>query len=236
MLVLFDIDATLIRTSRAGVAAMHETARDLFHPEFELGGVEFGGCLDPIIMRDLLRRNGQEAHADSLARWRDAYGRRLADKLAAPGVGHALPGVFELLRRLESMPEITLGLLTGNFPETGAAKLRACGIDPRRFALQLYATDSPFDPPARAHLPAVALDRYSERLGRAAHPKEAVVIGDTPNDVHCALANDCWVIGVATGTFSKAELAARGAHWVVDDLTGTHELAQWIAARRSFVP
>jgi phosphoglycolate phosphatase len=46
-----------------------------------------------------------------------------------------------------------------------------------------------------------------------------VLIGDTPLDVEAALATGARAVGVATGTYSAAELAAAGAHVVLPDLT-----------------
>lgn len=236
MLVLFDIDATLLKTNRAGVYAMHEAARELFHPDFLLDGVEFGGSLDPLIMRRLLMRNGLAPDTDKILAWRRLYAERLFQRLETPGAGRALPGVHEILEKLERTRGVMLGILTGNYPETGAAKLRASGLHPDRFLLKLFATDSPFDPPQREHLPAVALRRYTALRGRIARPEEVVIIGDTPNDVSCALANECWVMGVATGTFSETELRASGAHDVRADLSDTDDIVAWIMSRSEAAP
>ena len=48
-----------------------------------------------------------------------------------------------------------------------------------------------------------------------------MLIGDTPLDVAAALATGARAVGVATGHFSTADLAAAGAHAVLPDLTGT---------------
>ena len=46
-----------------------------------------------------------------------------------------------------------------------------------------------------------------------------MLIGDTPLDVAAALATGARVVGVATGSFTAADLAAAGAHAVLPDLT-----------------
>jgi phosphoglycolate phosphatase-like HAD superfamily hydrolase len=48
-----------------------------------------------------------------------------------------------------------------------------------------------------------------------------VVIGDTPHDMSAALSAGARVIGVATGSYSEADLVAAGAHAVLSDLTDT---------------
>ena len=46
-----------------------------------------------------------------------------------------------------------------------------------------------------------------------------MLVGDTPLDVAAALATGARAVGVATGSFSAAEIAAAGAHAVLPDLT-----------------
>jgi phosphoglycolate phosphatase-like HAD superfamily hydrolase len=46
-----------------------------------------------------------------------------------------------------------------------------------------------------------------------------VLVGDTPLDVAAALATGARAVGVATGSYTEAELAAAGAHAVLPDLT-----------------
>ena len=66
MLILFDIDGTLLLTQRAGVNAMHDAGRELFGESFTIDGIEFAGRLDSLIWQDLVRNNslkdGQAEH------------------------------------------------------------------------------------------------------------------------------------------------------------------------------
>ena len=54
MLILFDIDLTLISTFGSGMLALEQAGKDLFGPSFTIKGVEFAGRLDPLIIDDLL--------------------------------------------------------------------------------------------------------------------------------------------------------------------------------------
>jgi phosphoglycolate phosphatase len=227
MLILFDIDATLITTSRSGILAMQDAGRALHDPGFRIDGVEFAGRLDPLIVEDLLRANGVAPSAEIVAGFRRGYGERLAARLS-PAVARALPGVVPLLEALRARPRVAVGLLTGNYPETGAMKLRACGLDPEWFTVRVWGDDSPHAPPCRTHLPAVGLARYAQRHGRAIHPSQVTIIGDTPHDVACAKANACRVLGVATGSYSVAELEAAGADSALQDLSDTSRVVEWL--------
>lgn len=227
MLILFDIDLTLIKTGGAGMAAMGDAGRELFGPDFDERRTDFAGRLDPLIIRDLIADNALEPTLDRCAQMRAAYARHLPARLAERGA-HALPGVQHLLSSLRDADGVILGLLTGNFEETGRMKLEAAGIDTTPFVLNVWGDHSPHDPPSRDHLPAVALGRYRADHDPHFQPERAVVIGDTVHDVACGLANGCRVLGVATGHTDAESLASAGATRVVPDLSDTESLLAWL--------
>jgi len=225
MLVLFDIDGTLITSRRAGVDAMVRAGVELFG-SFTDAGVEYAGRLDPLIVGDLLTRNSQTPTPDAINAFCAAYFGHLSALLKEPGRSRALPGVNRIVAALHDDPGVTIGLLTGNFAESGAIKLNAAGIGVDRFEINAWGDDSPHTPPHRDHLPAVAIDRYRAEKDAGLNAESVVVIGDTPHDIRCARANGCRVIAVATGMFSQEDLA--GADLTVGDLANTEELVGWI--------
>jgi phosphoglycolate phosphatase len=228
MLILFDIDATLLTSSGAGVTALEMGGKQAFRETFSVAGVDFAGRLDPLIIADLLRANGLERSAGNAAALRDGYARNLPELLARPGSVSACPGVHPLLAALREDRSVTLGLLTGNFEPTGVMKLRAVKIEPTWFPIRVWGDESPHDPPSRDHLPAVALSRQAKAIGKA-EPRRTVVIGDTPHDVACAKANGCRSVAVATGHFSVDRLAACSPDLVVRDLADTRGMLDWFA-------
>lgn len=228
MLILFDVDATLITTSRTGIAAMGAAGRALFGDTFDEMRVEYAGRLDPLIIGDLLRAHGREVTPAMVDAFRAGYREHLARLLESPGLARPCPGVLELLAALELAGTHALGLLTGNYPETGAIKLRASGVDPDRFAIQVWASDCEVSPPAREHLPPVGMKRYAARYGRAVNPKDVVIVGDTPHDVSCARAHGCRSLAVATGMFKVDDLRRAGADRVLEDLSNTTEVLAWL--------
>lgn len=228
-LVLFDIDATLITTAGAGVAAMADAGRELYGPGFAHEHVAFAGRLDPRIVADLLAANHVPWSPAEEARFRGAYRRHLARRLN--GVGHrALPGVLDLLARLRTGTQTLCGLLTGNYPETGVMKLRACGIEPEWFAVRVWGTDAPRHPPAREHLVPVAMDRWRTLGAHPVHPRRVVIVGDTPHDMHCAQVHGCGAIGVATGAYDAEALRRAGAHCVFPDLSNVTAVIRTLEA------
>lgn len=232
MLVLFDIDATLISTSGAGIRAMEDAARGMFGHGFKATGIEYAGSLDPLIVGAMFRAAGVHPTPNAVTEFRAAYAARLASRLADPAtVSLSLPGVPALLDRLGHLQGLMLGLLTGNDAQTGSLKLRACGIDPDRFEIAVWGDESPHDPPDRAHLPPIALSRYRARRGHNVDPRRVTIVGDTPHDVRCARLHSCRSLGVATGRFTAAQLADAGADRVVPDLSATHDLASWLSVQ-----
>ena len=228
LLVLFDIDATLVTTSRAGIKSMEDAGRELYFETFSIEGVNFAGRLDPLIIADLLVANGLEPTERRCEEMRAGYGRNLGMRLRVAGIANALAGVANLVDRLDGNDRFSLGLLTGNFPETGRMKLRACGIDSDRFPIQVWGCDSPHEVPARDHLPAVAFERFEAHFGEPIQGDRACVIGDTPHDVACAKAHGCRSIGVATGSFDVSDLESAGADLVVKDLRQTDAIVAWL--------
>ncbi|MCC6679196.1 MAG: HAD family hydrolase [Phycisphaerales bacterium] len=231
MLMLFDIDATLVTTSRSGMLALGDAGRELFG-SFEIDGIDFAGRLDPLIIADLLRANGRAADRANTTAMRDGYRRHLTRRLAAPGIARALPGVHGVVERLCAEPGVTMGLLTGNFEDTGCLKLRACGIDPDRFIVRVWGDESPHDPPQRHHLGAVGLERYRKLHAREARAGSVTIIGDTPHDVECAKRNGARCLAVATGSYSAEQLSTAGADRVVIDMSDVDDVVGWLVGDR----
>jgi len=225
VLILFDIDATLITTGGVGVRAMGEAGRELYGGQFDEKRVQYAGRLDPLILEDLLSANGLAASNEHMVAMRSGYRRHL-ERLLRTAHARSLPGVAGLLAALSARDGVTLGLLTGNFADTGAMKLRACGIDPAMFRISVWGDESPHRPARRDHLPPVGIGRFRAALGR--DPARTVIVGDTPHDVRCALENGCDCLAVGTGSFSVEALMAAGAHRVVNDLSSTPEILEFL--------
>jgi phosphoglycolate phosphatase-like HAD superfamily hydrolase len=228
MLVLFDIDGTLLLTRGLGVECVRDAMQELFRVPIDVYAASFPGGLDPLIWRELCALHGLPDGEEHHARFRGIYRGLLERRIAAePARTYALPGVPALLDALERVEGLTLGLLTGNYEETGRMKIAAAGLDPARFAACAWGSDAP----ERRGLPAVAVARHRAATGRALEPRDVLIVGDTPRDVDCALAHGARVLAVATGRYGVEELRAAGAERVVASLEDTLELVRWIARR-----
>jgi len=224
MLILFDIDGTLLLSQRAGTLSMHAAARELYGDQFTFDGIEIGGWLDPLIWDAVARANGIEDPASQHDRFRATYLRHFEERLARNSTVAALPGVVELIEALSRESEICLGLLTGNYPETGRMKIEAAGLDLDSFPVAVWGDDGGH----RRELAVVAMEQYASHTGQTIEPHDVLIIGDTIHDIDCAKANGCRSIAVSTGFCSEADLAASEPDLLVIDLSDTQLLVKWI--------
>ena len=72
-------------------------------------------------------------------------------------------------------------------------------------------------------------DRAERVHGRSFDLREAVVVGDTPDDIHCARVNGARALAVATGRHSVEELREHGADAVFEDLSDTSRVVRVLA-------
>ena len=213
-LFLFDIDLTLIRSSGAGSEAMNRTLAAMIGIDDAFAGVEFSGRTDRAIVREALRNHGRLPDEDDfepfIREFESRYVPVLGGVLADRG-GTVLPGVRETLDAVSALPDVRVGVATGNFRRAAEVKLR-------HFDLDGYFTDGGYadDAEDRTELVRVAIERMG---GAAGGTYRVFVIGDTGHDIRAALENDAVAVAVATGSHSAAALAAAGATHVFSDLT-----------------
>jgi phosphoglycolate phosphatase-like HAD superfamily hydrolase len=209
MLVLFDIDGTLVSGATAAHAeSLHEALEAVHGVDVRTTRMPVapGGRTDPEIARALLLRAGVSAaqideRADAVrSHCCEAYARLCPGDLT----DFVLPGIPDLLASLTARPELTLGLVTGNYETVARLKLRRAGLSGHFPSGQgAFGSDSE----DRTMLPAIARRRAGTR--GTPYPRErTLVIGDTPRDIACARADGVRCVAVSTGPFDASELAA----------------------------
>ena len=222
-LVLFDIDGTLLWTDGAGRRAIHRALLAEAGMAGPIDTYRFDGKTDPQIVRELLTLGGHpDAEApDQITAVCRHYVEVLQEELRqAPEATRLLPGVAALLMALEAHEwagRALVGLLTGNLKPGAELKLRAAGMEPGRFAIGAYGSDSG----RRAELPAIAAGRAALLVGRPFVGADIVIIGDTPDDVACGRPIGARSVAVATGFYDSAALRAAGAAHVFESLADT---------------
>jgi phosphoglycolate phosphatase-like HAD superfamily hydrolase len=222
-LVLFDIDGTLLWTDGAGRRAIHRALLAEAGTAGPIDDFRFDGKTDPQIVGELLTLAG---HPDATAPEMitavcGSYVEALQEELTrAPDGTRLLPGVAALLLALEAHEwggRAIVGLLTGNVKPGADLKLRAAGVEPGRFAVGAYGSDSG----RRVELPPIAAERAALLAGRPFTGADLVIIGDTPDDVACGRPMGARSVAVATGYYDTTALRAAGARHVFESLADT---------------
>lgn len=220
-LLLFDIDGTLINSSRIGRAALGRALLYVFGTMGALETYEFAGKTDRRIVRDVMTAEGWSI-ADIEARLPELDERMVAagQALFTAETIWACPGILPLLDALHRRNDVTLALLTGNIRDTVPMKLRAAGIDPAWFVGGAYGSDS-ID---RNDLFGIALERVRDAIGVDFSGKDVIIIGDTPADIRCAREGGGKVVAVATGPYSAELLSRHHPEHLFADLTNTEDV------------
>lgn len=224
-LILFDIDGTLIWGGPAK-DAFQTALLDTFGTTGRIEGHSFAGKTDPQIARELL--SGAGLPRDRIdAGLHDMWPRYLAllETMLVERPVDVLAGVPELLDLLETVPDVGLGLLTGNIEGGARLKLRSAELW-ERFHVGSYGSDHA----DRDELPAIALERARARWGAPDRRTDVVVVGDTPRDVACGRKGGARTLAVATGRYSVEQLDETGADRVLADLTATRDVLEWLTA------
>lgn len=217
--VLFDIDGTILWSDGAGRRAMEGALQDVFGTSGP-PSYRYDGKTDPQIARELMAHEGLDPdHVERempnlLARYLEGLREAVQLETSRPQL---FTGVLELLDALEARADVLVGLLTGNIRDGAFVKLAAAGVDPGRFAFGAYGSDHH----DRPELPAIARDRAEEHAGREILAERMLIIGDTPADVHCGQGIGTPALAVATGRYTREELAACSPAALFDDLTDT---------------
>jgi phosphoglycolate phosphatase len=199
---------------------MTRAFEELFGVPDAMRGVHFQGRTDAWIVSDALAAHGVSRDSPALRRFPQVYLSHLAQELGQPGPRKGiLPGVRDLLDVLSGRHDVYLALLTGNYEAAAQVKLEYFDLW-RYFPCGAFGDDAP----DRNGLLPKAVARVTACGGPLVAAADAVVIGDTPLDVACAMASGARSIAVATGSHSVEELRAAGADTVFEDLTRTADV------------
>jgi phosphoglycolate phosphatase len=215
LLVLWDVDYTLLTAVGLGNHLYQAVFKAMFGRDL-VAIAPKAGRTDRAILLDTLARAGvaePQAHVDDFLAALAV--RTTALDGSIPAEVRALPGAAAAIAALAAAG-IRQSVLTGNIRPLAAVKLAAAGLG-EHLDLDVGAYGDMHE--VRAELVPVARHAAQEAYGADFSAQSTVLVGDTPLDVAAALATGARAVGVATGSFSAADLAAAGAHAVLPDLT-----------------
>ena len=216
-LVVWDIDRTLLDAGPATHTVFEAALRMVASIEAMPSGQGMTGRTDPAVVREALLSNGvcadqvdflvQEVLAALPAQF-TLLRSRLQEE------GRVLPGVRKVLGTLAAAG-VRQTVLTGNIKTGALFKLDLFGLTGM---LDLAAAAYGDDADSREDLPELVLRRARRGRGRDFDRGRVWLVGDTPRDFSCARAAGMRCLLVATGLFSREELARLGPDGVLDDL------------------
>lgn len=217
VVVLLDIDGTLLHAHGAGRMSFRRALTAVFGWDDDIAYIDFSGATDLDVLARILRHHGREAAPGEIDRFFDRLAVELRTAIRGSPVT-VYPGVRELLARLSADPRAVVGLVTGNTGRCARIKLEAAGLH-GHFVLGAYGHEHA----DRTEIARLALDR-ARRHARDRVVGENWMIGDTPSDVAAAWAVGARCLGVGTGAHAPAALLQAGADAAVVDLSDVERI------------
>ena len=193
LVVLFDIDETLVHTGGSGARSWAWAFDQLHGVPADIGAHTSAGETDPQVGRATFRAvlHRDPSH-DEMARLYAKYLWHLAEDIWTAQGYRVLDGAEDLLRRLGEAG-VMLGVISGPWKA------------PRS--------------PDRTEVTKLAIAKAGRLHGRDLAVDEVYVVGDTPLDITSAHAAGATAIGVASGHYDAGQLRAAHPEHVLGSLT-----------------
>ena len=211
---VFDIDGTLLNSrDLVHYRAFQCALKDVFQCERDITEVPVHGNTDIGILRATTKLSGvsdekfDELLPEALRLMRETV-QASQDGFRAEVCASIVP-VLETLKARGKL----LGVATGNLEAIGWSKLEAAD-------LKKYFNFGSFSD-LHEHRPEIFRKAVEEARRRLGADASVCFVGDTPNDIRAARANECPVIAVATGIYPFSELESLGPDFCLrccDDL------------------
>ena len=219
ILMLFDIDGTLVQGAKCHYQAYIEGVKKFYGMEDYISSVNAAGKSDQLILHEILTLGGlttdemQGNFQNCLDFMIDYYLKNVQYENI-----RVLDGIGELLDELQR-ENVLLGLVTGNMEPIAYAKLGRAGLN-GYFPFGGFGSDSA----DRSLLVKKALKLAQNQFGFKGD--KIFVVGDTPRDVKAAQAYNLKTIAVATGMYSTQELIDCGADYVVENFKNKDKILE----------
>lgn len=215
LLLIWDIDGTLIQSGGVGKRAMDKAFFDLHGIQEAFKNINMAGMLDPVIL-DMAYEAYGISHRDCTLFY-DKYTGYLKEELERLNTSIAAPGIIKLLQALEAKSRFHNALGTGNIEKGARLKLSPDKMN-RFFPVGGFGDEGI----ERWQVIRNAIVKSQEFYRIDFGPDNIYIIGDTPKDIECGKKLNTRTIGVATGTHSTGQLLDCQADFVFGDLSDAH--------------
>lgn len=219
-LLLFDIDGTILTTFGQAKRAFEIALQEVFGTKGPIDSFSWSGKLDSVIVFELMEAAGieREKIEKNLKKTLKLYEKVLKENLKPEKV-YLKEGIVKVIKDASKNKNILLGLCTGNTPAGARIKLSAVGLW-KYFPIGSFGTEGK----KREDLPPIALRKAQRYLGLKIKKEKVFVIGDSPEDIKSAKANNFFSISVASGFHKKEELEKYKPDLLLEDLKKGEEI------------
>lgn len=201
-LILFDIDNTLVRVFSFHEKAFQKVFKKEFNIKASLLDIDPEGKLYIDIFKEVSKVHGIKLSDKKARKMIEAHGKIFVKILPKKLDKYILPGVKKLVKELNK--KYTLGVITGNNKKLGEAILKRTSLY-KYFKVKGYSGNKV---KTRTEL-------VKKVLGKT---KNAVIIGDSVNDIKSAKENNVKVIAVNTGFQPMSKLLKQKPNLLVKTL------------------
>lgn len=222
ILVLFDIDGTLLLSGGAGNRSIDRALMELFSLENATRDILFVGRTDKLIFQEIVEKKLNKAINDPLRqKISSLYLQYLRKEVSVSPGFQVLDGVRELIEKLGMDGRFVLGIATGNIEEGAWIKLERAGLK-KHFSFGGFDEDGFKRSEIVMSAMTKALKNYPEGF------EKVILVGDSPFDVEAA--KEAGIVSIAVGTdgFDKYELKKNAPDFYFDSLKNTSEIIKSI--------
>ncbi|WZL71906.1 HAD hydrolase-like protein [Clostridiaceae bacterium 35-E11] len=203
ILMIWDVDGTLIDSRSCGRKAMDKAFDLVFGIKDAFKGIKMAGRLDAIIVEDALENKGI-INQNEVKLFLDTY-CRILDHMLTSGEEYVeiLPGIQKILANGKDQHHVCHVLGTGNIERGARIKLKPHDLN-RYFPVGGFGDERI----ERWQMIHQAIENAERHHGVEYTKENIFVIGDTPLDIECGKILGIKSIAVSTGSHSPEELMA----------------------------
>ena len=223
-LVMFDIDGTLLQTTRVDTLCFVRAQEELFgFLEIDQNLASYRNVTDQGIMNELFEnRLGRLPSNEEIRRAKSRFVDLLGESHKNdPEQFRRTPGASELLRKIIQLPEWRVALATGAWEEAALLKLSSSGL-----AIDGIPLATSNDAVSSEEIMKIALARARQRY-RLSGFASVVYVGDGVWDVEAARSLGYGFLGVGEGTAAD-KLRGAGEAFVVPDFRDVETVLEYL--------
>ncbi|WP_027398638.1 HAD family hydrolase [Anaerovorax odorimutans] len=217
ILVLWDIDGTLMHCGADGTTALNMTFKQLYGEENAFSKIKVGSTMDAIILDKIMEELGY--NKGDLEQIKKTYIKNLKNVLSKNKQIKVLPGIWEILDYIDESDYCYNALLTSNLRIGAETKLESVGLN-KYFKVGGFGDEygEKWDAAKKA------VKEAEKYFGVEFENKNIYLIGDGVYDIETSKRNNIKSIGVATGWMDYDILKSHEPDYLFKDLSDYNKI------------